>query len=862
MTRRPRLSTLLAAIVLVAVPLAGGTPARTQGAAPPLEARVVPGTPPTLQLVIPPAPGAGAAPRPRVVQVMLDRDSLADALIRDQSDELWQDIGKVNGVLQDAGGDALWHVMRSDAADPAKVRIGIANVDLNASDAGTPVPGDPTLRVLLPLRAGDRALPLEVSTGPSIDRLSPPVTVEARLEKPADVDPGAKLRFAADAATPLALALGTPVTLSWHITDCVQATLSGPIDYRQPVLAITPDKGVCAGSKKVLAMGPATYQLTAEIAGTAPSRVSAVVTRMVALDVRRFDQFAHLTLTPPSVLPGGKVRARWYIRELPVDDRREVMLSWTDANGNRRLQRLRASASQTSSGEMSFAVPQSAGAADTAVRLHYGDESIARSFEIERWQVAGTSPPAAGALRGMAFAGGRLVLCGENGLFLSDVGAGGGIEPDGTGKTNDPFPAFTRVPLRLGARAEGERADRLPLQEAPCLAVRAVDADRVAVLAQIDKPVPGQPAYAELTLLAPRDQAASTPVTLADDPINIAAAQRRDYQIALLRGRLIVQVEIGPLDRSGGLNARSSVKAFSIAEGDIRTGRVGWRAEPALATDELSPRYGWHLVDGFGTDNEALLLVNEVSGATARFEADPRSAERLAQARASGSPARLAAAREAVEIDFPTAASSVPKAQAAALAEGPVLNVGGVLVALGAGLAYNPQTNEWQKGAFGETGGRGSVAAYRGDNEPRLWLMTAEGKRLSLTVESPRLFAADYFENTRAASLPYLVLGANVTIRTREPLNWRTDKRTRLEKTGEQPDTVNCTVKGVTSAVAMVTSSYTLFYPDRDFELVGTSADRKTNISKAHLGKGSWDVTVSSDPCASVRVEPAPVPSR
>ncbi len=140
--------------------------------------------------------------------------------------------------------------------------------------------------------------------------------------------------------------------------------------------------------------------------------------------------------------------------------------------------------------------------------------------------------------------------------------------------------------------------------------------------------------------------------------------------------------------------------------------------------------------------------------------------------------------------------------------------------------------------------------------------MKPNGDRLSLTVESPRLFAADYFENMQAASLPYLELGSRVTIRTRETLNWRTDKRTTLEKTGEHAETVACTVKGVTSAIPMQVSEYALFYPDRPFELVGTSADRKTNVSKAHLGKGNWDVTVSSDPCASVRVEPAPVPSR
>ncbi|MDQ0302987.1 hypothetical protein [Ancylobacter polymorphus] len=876
MNSRSRLHAWLAIAPLAALPLLADVPAaaQTPPAAALVEARVVPGTPPTLQLLVPPAPAAEGAPRSRVVQVVVDRQVLADALVRDQTDELWQDIGKVNGVLRDAGGDPLWYVMRSDAADPAKVRIGIANFNLNEGGDAPLIPGNKALRILLPLRAGDLALPnregrpflpLEVSVGISIDQLSRTDRVDAWLEKPADVDQEAKVRFGTDVSASLTgtLAIGAPVTLSWKIADCVQATLSGPVDYRQPVLAITPENGVCAGSKKVLALGPATYQLTAEISGEQGSRVSVVVTRTVTLDVRRFDQFANLTLTPSSVLPGGKVRARWYIRELPADDRREAMLSWTDANGNRRLQRLRASASQTTSGEMSFAVPQSASATDTSVRLHYGEETIARSFDIERWQPAGTSTLATGALRGLAFAGGRLVLCSEQGLFLADVGAGGGIGPDGSGKTNDPFPPFARVPLRIGGQpdAAGPVANRQPLQEAPCLAVRAIDAERVAVLAQIDTPVPTRPAYAELTLLSPRDQVASYPVTLTDDPINTTAAQRRDYQLGMLRGRLFVQVQIGPIDRKGGLNARSSVKTFSIAESDMPTGKAGWRNEPALSSVELSQNYGWHLVDGFGTDNEFLFLINEVTGATLRFEASPDSAKRLAQARSSGSPARLTAAREAVEIEYPTPAKEMGREWAAALSAGPVTNVGGVIVGLGAGLAYNPQTNEWQQGSFGLTGSAGAVAAYRGDGEPRLWLMKANGERLSLTVESPRLFAADYFENTRAASLPYLVLGAKVTTRTREARNWRTEKRTELEKKDERSEMVTCTVKGVISTVPMVVSEFTLFYPDRPFEFVGRGADRKTDVSKAHLGAGNWDATTSLDPCESVRIEPIPVPS-
>ncbi|WP_428030911.1 hypothetical protein [Ancylobacter sp.] len=852
--------TLLATVLLAGIASLGAGPCRAQSGAPALEARVVPGETPTLQLVVPPLSPGDGAPRPRLIEIVLDTDSLADAVIREETDTLWQDIGRANGVLQNAGGDPPWFLMRSDAAEPGKTRLGIANFDLNGHEGQNALTraGDQPLRVILPLRPGDRSLPLQVSVGTSLDALSPPVTVEARLEKPAEPDREARVRFDADMAPLTALALGTTVTLSWDIRPCVQATLSGPVDYREPVLTIAPEQGACTGSKKVLALGPATYQLTAETTGTPDSRLSVILTRTLFLDVRRLDQFANLSLSPPSVLPGGTVKARWYIRELPADDRREAVLAWTDLHGNRRLQRLRASASQTTAGEMSFVVPQAAGEADTTVRLHYGDETIERAFDIERWQAAGRSALATGELRGMAFAGGRLVLCSEKGLFFSAVGAGGGMGADGVGKVNEPFPDFVREPLRVGDRASSLH----PVQESPCLAVHALDAERVAALVAIGETAPGRPAFAEMTIVSPDTQTATYPVTLADDPIDTAAPQRRDYQLALLRGRILVQVQIGPTDRSTDLNPRSSVKAFSISESDIATGKGGWRAEPLLATNELRPRYGWQMIDGFGADNETLFLLNEVSGTLARYEVTADSAALLAEARASGSPARLAAARAAVAVDYPVSARSVGREQVDALAQGPLVNVGGVLVSLGAGLAYNPQTNEWQPGSFGQSGGTGSVAAYRGDNEPRLWLMKANGERFSLPVESPRLFAADYFENRRVASLPYLERGARLTIKSRAALTWRTDRRTELQPKAQSLETGTCTVKGVTTSMPMVVSEYALAYPDRPFELIGVSDDGRTSVSKAHLGKGAWDVTISSDPCVTVRVEPAPVASR
>lgn len=862
---------LLAAALVAASPSPGPGPARAQtltpAAAPPVvEARVVAGDVPTLQLTVAPlAPGEGR-PRPRVIEIVLDSDRLADALLGGETDQLWQDIGTVGGVLQEAGGDRPWFLMRSEAPEPGKARIGIANFDLNArEDESTPVSAAARpLHVVLPLRSGERALTLRVSAGASLDAMSAAATVEAPVERPAEADDEARVRFGADTEPLTALAMGTPVTLSWNITGCVQATLSGPVDYREPSQAIRPDGTVCAGSKRVLALGPATYQLTAEITGRGGSRVNVVIKRTLTLDVRKLDQFANLILTPPSVLPGGTVTARWYIRELPADERREAMLAWTDLHGQRRLQRLRASPGQTVSGEMNFIVPASPGAADAVVRLQYGEETIERAFAIEPWQPAGRSPVASGALRGMAFAGGRLVLCGENGIFLSRVGAGGGIDGNGVGRTNDPFPDFVREPIRVSDRPATEaKAEALPpdahrIQDAACLAVRAFDAERVVAVIAAGNAEPGTPGYAEMTLIAPAVLSATYPATLTDDPIDTARPQRRDYQIGVLRGRIVVQVQRGPIDRATDLNPRSSIRAFSISESDIRTGRAGWRGEPLLGTPELEPQYGWHMVDGFGNDRQSLFLVNEVTGALSRYDA-PINAALLARARDTGSPALLAQAREDIDLDDPKRATDIAPHLAPLLAGGPLVNVGGLLVALGAEVSYNPYTDKWQQGAFGDNARVGSVAAYRGDDEPRLWLVNPDGQRSSLPVDSPRLFSADYFESRQLAAIPYFALGARVTVKSRQPLTLSTDRKTLIEPLSENIESIICSINEKETPISVVVREYRVLYPDRQFDLIGESGDQTINVNKTHFGRAQWDQTVSSDPCVIVRIEPIPV---
>ncbi|MFD2030128.1 hypothetical protein ACFSKM_07125 [Ancylobacter dichloromethanicus] len=212
--------------------------------------------------------------------------------------------------------------------------------------------------------------------------------------------------------------------------------------------------------------------------------------------------------------------------------------------------------------------------------------------------------------------------------------------------------------------------------------MRAFDAERVVAVIAAGNAEPGTPGYAEMTLIAPAVLSATYPATLTDDPIDTARPQRRDYQIGVLRGRIVVQVQRGPIDRATDLNPRSSIRAFSISENDIRTGRAGWRGEPLLGTPELEPQYGWHMVDGFGNDRQSLFLVNEVTGALSRYDA-PINAALLARARDTGSPALLAQAREDIVLDDPKRATDIAPHLAPLLAGGPLVNVGGLLVALG-----------------------------------------------------------------------------------------------------------------------------------------------------------------------------------
>ncbi len=829
---------------------------------------IVPGEQPILQVVVPLAPAAGSS---RVIELLLDDNSLADAVVRGGTGaQLWQNLSGAKGVSLSADAGSSWFVLRGPSRQRDKVRIVLANFDLNdpQGQGKATAPTATSLRVLLPLRKAAAPVEFQLRSGGSLATLSESSKITAAQGEVPSADRNAEVRFSADAAPLNALAVGTSVTLTWRVDNCVKATLTGPIDYREPVQTITPDNGVCSGSKKVLALGEASYELTAELAGKPGSGFNEIITRTLSLNVRQLNQFATLTLTPTSVLPGGNVTVRWFLRELSANDRREAILSWTDRNGNRRLQNLQVSANQTTLGEMTFAaIDPPRDGRDTLVRLSFGEETVERSFDIERWLSAGRSASVTGALRGMAYAGGRLVLCGENGLSVSDVGGGGGADvlDDGgrkkaIGKTNDLFPDFKREVFRTVDRPPtattggAQRSDPHQLQNAACHAIRALDADRVVAIVTV---VPSE--APEMTILSPATLTASYPVTLTPvPPVNGAQQQRRDVQIGVLGGRIVALVQDGPRDRSGDVNPRSHVNAYSISESDVVGSTGTWRHEPLLSAPELEPRYGWSMVDGFQDDRDGLILVNSVSGAVARYNAIPDQKIEANASKSDPKPEQIAG-RGHLVIDSPRIGASLTKDQVAALGDGPLVNVGGTLVGLRSGLTYNPQSNVWWQGPTNPVGDTGSVVAYRGGHEPRLWAVGSAGERASLPVYSPRLFAADFFENAKPAEIPYFAQEAELTVKSRVPLVWETSLKTertpRGTSHGTSQGTMTCTVNGVESEVAVTIARFTLAYPDRPFELTGTSTAPKVDASHKYFGGGQWDTeTVSSDPCVSVTI--------
>jgi hypothetical protein len=186
-----------------------------------------------------------------------------------------------------------------------------------------------------------------------------------------------------------------------------------------------------------------------------------------------------------------------------------------------------------------------------------------------------------------------------------------------------------------------------------------------------------------------------------------------------------------------------TANAKSIDPDKSRNGSESWRVEGLL--DELfGPDGQWRLMRAPGAkrkgdQEENFLFALSKDGTLYRF-------------------ASKASYGNQSSLDFPQIAALADQAWAG---KGVLANVAGVLVILGASdtrdKAYNPRTNQWSDCGHDPNLSQPDAIAYRGGNRPRLWAISAgTGKISTLAVDSPRMFARDYFAQDNFLQTRYL----------------------------------------------------------------------------------------------------------
>lgn len=531
--------------------------------------------------------------------------------------------------------------------------------------------------------------------------------------------------FFTDRLSPTTLKPGQPVELIWKTENAYRVELFGPLPNGAHMREI-PAEARANGKQPLIATGHATYRLKADVRDRAGNPHT--IERTLTLDTQKTEHQISLNLSPATVLPNGEVSAHWVAGLQPHKEAQALALTWSGQDGYRRTRKL--SVEQFGWGQFSFTAPRAAQREeDTTVRLTARDQVLEKRFEIARWQFpenkTWVSPETQGKPLGLAYLDlGKngeknvLALCTEKGMWLAEVG----MEKN--------FADF--VPAALAPNGEDLGA---------CRSLRT-HTHALYVLYRLKNGKHELRRYGagEKTPLQEQGTALTLPAAF-----NSPTMQNVDFAVQGTR-----------------LYIWGSRQAYSIGIATSESGHANWVEEPWLQFDEFAPNW------------KAFVLEN-------RFYAlDTRHGTLLHY------PATQAA-MDAPGLGAPEQLQTSPVGGITDKV-GVMVETGGVLAMLGGPLgmagsapgvvqdvAFNPRTGQWQRSGHGLDVSAGAVAAYRGDGEPRLWVIQPDGAGVSLAVYSPQLFAADYFEDKNAQAQPFLSQTAHFTLtvngnRTLRPL--------------------------------------------------------------------------------------------
>ena len=526
-----------------------------------------------------------------------------------------------------------------------------------------------------------------------------------------------KVSLTVDRPSSTMLEPGTKVKLSWAIEDGVSATLRGPLPGGHSALTLSTDREAAyridQGSLEIYAVGQATYFLDAEVRPPGPRRQPSVqVVRTLLLDTRSVDKYASLRVRPDRILPHGNVEIDWAVWGVE----KATLRIGKDKSLTLRLTEQDMSGFYQGSGTWS----EKALNQDEKVSLVIPDfNPLKEEIELAKWKQT-AKPRYGGKPIAMAVAAPHLALLTSDGLYVARVGHDDSESSD---------PKFRKVStdtpkawLALTAFEQG------------FVALRQTDNYGLQV-ARYDSEGGMQ----------------GVPLDLPDFVNLMVRRAGVSYEMAAFGNRVYVVAEIS---LPGGAYRDAYSVSFEPRE-DVKQERLLVRLQ----------NYRLLTIGG------ALYALNRSSGHMIRFdppededdELDIRQARKAATAANSGQSlirTGLLAPLADLLVVLDPGDLSLPDP----LALFGMVNVLDFILTgkvvdrdakeVSQDLIYNPQKNQWTRCGQGLSIKPGAVAAFRGGDSERLWVLQPDGTMHTLMETSAKLFAPDYVEKFPPLRLP------------------------------------------------------------------------------------------------------------
>ena len=636
-------------------------------------------------------------------------------------------VATLDKVVTRPEGWSVW--AKREASDSSVIILLLNDMDQEGNEVAAPAPlasgAEFVVRVPLNPRA-DRAdvnllYGYQHGTDPEKD-----VRIDGQLELKAETTGWSPdVTLTTNQASPTAIPPTTLVKIFWHIKDGVSATLRGPLPEGNAEFTLSPEPGavfkLSDGFVEVRVVSSMTYLLQAVVKGP-DGKSNVQVVRMLTLDTNN-RKHLYVWPRPGRVLPHGLIEidwAAWGVEQVQlsvgVHTTRTIALTqqtlgrFYEGSGVMRVRATRlVNNVRTSSEAIAIDAP--------------GEDTKTKTVQVISW-VKVNKLGVGGNVWALAVVAPKMALLSIEGLHVADVG------------NSDPAPQNLEFKLKT---------PREPIQWAALAAVEK----RFVCLRRRDP----SPDFELASFTPDGDPEAIPPATPPPDIRNLALSPRAVFDLVGFGKRAYYVVEAPPL-RGPGLIRR----AFSVGFDD-KTKRSDLRPEPLL-----EPHLGFRL---YSFDN-GLYALNRATGQMLRFDLtregtldQPKKAASAVKKLEGGREQSMVADGLVVPLGrvlvvlSPTAVPSIDSLQQYGLKN--TLNYTSSQAEdanAPQDLVYNPQKDYWARCGHDLDVKPDALAAFRGGDSTRLWVIQPDGEMYTLAVGSESLFALDYLPKALTKPLP------------------------------------------------------------------------------------------------------------